>query len=99
MERRLWLLVCGLSVDTALTQEINCSSHSAPLPAVLLAEHAAWSGEEEHALLAAEWCRESFGAQGAGRHGSLQAAAQAQLHTARVLSGADRPLPQPRARY
>lgn len=69
------------------------------LIAVLLAEHAAWSGEEEHALLAAEWCREGFGAEGTCTPSGLQAAAHAQLHTAKVLSGADRALPQPRARY
>lgn len=71
-----------------------------PPPAVLLAEHAAWSGEEEHALLALEWCREHLGAEGTSSSSSSpQTAAQAQLHTARVLSGADRSLPQPRARY
>lgn len=71
-----------------------------PLPAVLLAEHTAWSGEEEHALLALEWCREHLGAEGTSSSSiGPQTAAQAQLHTAMVLSGADRSLPQPRARY
>ncbi|PRW33943.1 acyl- dehydrogenase family member 11-like [Chlorella sorokiniana] len=66
---------------------------------VLLAEHAAWSGEEEHTLLASEWCQECLAAEGAATSSRLQAEAQAQLHTARVLSGADSALPQPRARY
>ncbi|KAL4443441.1 hypothetical protein ABPG75_011178 [Micractinium tetrahymenae] len=72
---------------------------------VLLAAHAAWSGEEEHALLAAEWaceCGASSGSASSTAEAVASSAAErpeAQLHIAAVLSGADRQLSEPRARY
>lgn len=97
------------------TCRTQSSQINPPSNAVLLVEHAAWSQVPEHALLAAEWCRECVqpggsaadalgasrlaSADGGGGGGALEAAAQAQLQAARVLSGAGRPLSQPRARY
>lgn len=75
----------------------------------LLATHAAWSGEEEHALLASDWAVECVGwrcsgtsaasGMAAGAADSAEQGPEAQLRAAAVLSGADRQLSNPRARY
>lgn len=75
----------------------------------LLATHAAWSGEEEHALLASQWALECCAnhSSGVGCAAKVSAAAaeaaeqaaEAPLHAAAVLSGADRQLSHPRIMY
>lgn len=91
-----------------LRADASRGSYSAPA-AALLATHAAWSGEEEHALLASQWALECCAnhSSGVGCAAKVSAAAaeaaeqaaEAPLHAAAVLSGADRQLSHPRIMY
>lgn len=89
----------------------NPQPHHPPLSppparlAVLLLEHAAWSGSPRHLLLAAEWCRQELAAPLGPPSMSLalseggRPGAAARLVAARVIARTDEPLSQPRARF